>query len=279
MLNKLLEVLGLRKPEEVEAEIRRKVARELRSSAFLHCDVNKEDVLLAIEHGGTNWIPRRAFHTGGYVKNLDPAPLHGDIGILGRPGEVIVKMEPPVRKDECQADERCGFPLHLPPGAGPTYPPHHAVKISGDSTECLDCGQLWDTNDPEPPATCIPRDPMKFMFDEGFADFPFKKPVHSEVTSAMPEVERIARDLFAAARAYKFHDETQYEVTVDTAWGAANKARGWLARTAFISSEPGALHELERTVARMLPATINSKHGIMDFAMHLIYWCQRNPLN
>lgn len=34
-----------------EGETRRKVVAELRSSAFLHCDVNKEDVLLAIEHG------------------------------------------------------------------------------------------------------------------------------------------------------------------------------------------------------------------------------------
>jgi hypothetical protein len=36
-----------------EAEIRRKIVAELRSSAFLHCDVNKEDVLLCIEHGCT----------------------------------------------------------------------------------------------------------------------------------------------------------------------------------------------------------------------------------
>jgi hypothetical protein len=30
---------------------RKQVAHELRMSAFLHCDVNKEHVLLAIEHG------------------------------------------------------------------------------------------------------------------------------------------------------------------------------------------------------------------------------------
>lgn len=36
-----------------EAEVRLKVVEELRSSAFLHCDVNKEDVLLCIKHGCT----------------------------------------------------------------------------------------------------------------------------------------------------------------------------------------------------------------------------------
>lgn len=39
----------------LESDIRKKIAQELRSSAFLHTDVNKEHVLLAIEHGGTEW--------------------------------------------------------------------------------------------------------------------------------------------------------------------------------------------------------------------------------
>jgi len=36
-----------------EAAIRKKIAQELRSSAFLHCDVNKEHVILCIESGKT----------------------------------------------------------------------------------------------------------------------------------------------------------------------------------------------------------------------------------
>lgn len=36
-----------------EKRVRLKVVKELRSSSFLHCDVNKEDVLLCIEHGCT----------------------------------------------------------------------------------------------------------------------------------------------------------------------------------------------------------------------------------
>lgn len=36
-----------------EKEVRLKVVQELRSSAFLHCDVNKEHVLLCIKHGTT----------------------------------------------------------------------------------------------------------------------------------------------------------------------------------------------------------------------------------
>ena len=41
--------------DKIEAAIRAKVVKELRSSAFLHCDVNKEHVLLAIEHGA-RWV-------------------------------------------------------------------------------------------------------------------------------------------------------------------------------------------------------------------------------
>ncbi len=37
----------------VELDVRAQVVRELRSSAYLHCDVNKEDVLLCIKHGTT----------------------------------------------------------------------------------------------------------------------------------------------------------------------------------------------------------------------------------
>lgn len=36
-----------------EKEIRAKIVKELRSSAFLDCDVNKEHVLLCILHGTT----------------------------------------------------------------------------------------------------------------------------------------------------------------------------------------------------------------------------------
>lgn len=37
----------------LEKQVRAKVVSELRHSAFLHCDVNKEDVLLTIKHGTT----------------------------------------------------------------------------------------------------------------------------------------------------------------------------------------------------------------------------------
>lgn len=40
---------------DAESIVRKKIVQELRSSAFLHTDVNKEHVLLAIEHGGTEW--------------------------------------------------------------------------------------------------------------------------------------------------------------------------------------------------------------------------------
>lgn len=40
--------------QRCDSGTRRKVVQELRSSAFLHTDVNKEHVLLAIEHG-TGW--------------------------------------------------------------------------------------------------------------------------------------------------------------------------------------------------------------------------------
>lgn len=44
---------GLVDPVEAEKATRLKVVKDLRSSAFLHCDVNKEDVLLCIKHGCT----------------------------------------------------------------------------------------------------------------------------------------------------------------------------------------------------------------------------------
>ncbi len=49
------ELAGELIPLHTESDIRKKIADELRSSAFLHTDVNKEHVLLAIEHGGTKW--------------------------------------------------------------------------------------------------------------------------------------------------------------------------------------------------------------------------------
>lgn len=39
--------------KHAEVKTRAKVVSDLRSSAFLHCDVNKEDVLLCIKHGCT----------------------------------------------------------------------------------------------------------------------------------------------------------------------------------------------------------------------------------
>lgn len=38
---------------DAEKTVRAKIAAELRSSAFMYCDVNKEDVLLCIKHGCT----------------------------------------------------------------------------------------------------------------------------------------------------------------------------------------------------------------------------------
>jgi hypothetical protein len=46
---------ALRFARALEIAIRKKIVKELRSSAFLHTDVNKEHVLLSIEHGGTEW--------------------------------------------------------------------------------------------------------------------------------------------------------------------------------------------------------------------------------
>lgn len=57
---------GASQLEDIEREVRKKIVTELRSSAFLYCDVNKEDVLLCIEHG-RDW-----------VKFKDPARQAGD---------------------------------------------------------------------------------------------------------------------------------------------------------------------------------------------------------
>lgn len=285
MLNKLREVLGLRKPEEVEAEIRRKIARELRSSAFLHCDVNKEHVLLSIEHGAA-WSPRRAEPP---MPPCKPAKVDADklvqnfrqsypeIADFWKTSQD--KMVPVT--DFCATDERCGFPLHLPPTAegGPSYPPHHAVKISGDSTECLDCGVRWDTNDPEPPAVCVPKDPMKYMFDAGFTDFPFKKP-KTEVTSDKPHaMESLARNLFEQARCFKVKDRTYYEINPVAAFHAVTEAKTWLSATSFVSSGHAAVDELEQLIAAHLPGADHSTFLTTSFAEVLIRWCERNPLD
>lgn len=29
------------------------------------------------------------------------------------------------------------------------------LRISGDTTTCMQCGATWDTNDPNPPAHCL----------------------------------------------------------------------------------------------------------------------------
>lgn len=199
---------------------------------------------------------------------------------LGAPSLEHCPPMPPVKKPVtdfgCATDDTCGFPLHLPPTGGPTYPPHYAVKISGDSTECMDCGQRWDTNDPEPPTTCTPRDPMKYMFDAGFTDFPFKRP---EVTSEkMHLMEQVARKLFAEARCFKVQDETLYEVSVDQAYGAITDANAWMHETPFISNGHEPVDELERLVALLLPKAAHSKTASMEFCLNLIRWCERNPL-
>jgi hypothetical protein len=38
---------------EIEKQVREQIVKDLRSSAFLHCDVNKEHVLICIKHGKT----------------------------------------------------------------------------------------------------------------------------------------------------------------------------------------------------------------------------------
>ncbi|MDR6539484.1 hypothetical protein [Variovorax soli] len=49
-------------PTAPESTARRKIVEELRGSAFLHCDVNKEHVLLCIKHG-TNLIKAQELET------------------------------------------------------------------------------------------------------------------------------------------------------------------------------------------------------------------------
>lgn len=78
-----------------------------------------------------------------------PTPFHPG----GAPYRAAGPRVPPERRAP-QPDEMCGFPLHLP------FAPHGHVAIYGDLTECVDCGQAWDTNDPDPPNTCTPRRPL-----------------------------------------------------------------------------------------------------------------------
>lgn len=184
----------------------------------------------------------------------------------------------PVPAPECQADERCGFPLHLPEGSGPTYPPHLAVKVSGDRTECLDCGELWDTNDPLPPQTCKVRDPMKYMHEVGFTDFPFRKP---EVTSDYLALIRAARQFMAAvirrnegARYVDFWTTADAEIMVAS-------FREWLRDTAFIPNDKGPGQELARLMAAHMTFLRDDPDGRHLTAMcrAVIAWCDRNPLD
>lgn len=91
---------GIAHARASEAEIRAKIARELRSSAFLHCDVNKEHVLLAIEHGA-DW--------GKHLPEDDP--LRRDAAarnsFLGKWSEVI-KGLPMDGEPECNGSHDYG---------------------------------------------------------------------------------------------------------------------------------------------------------------------------
>jgi hypothetical protein len=152
---------------------------------------------------------------------------------------------------DCPVDETCGFPLHLEDTADghKRYGAHEDVKVYGDQTICNDCGQAWDTNDIDPPATCSPKSLGRFLDDETWESFPFKRP---EVTSESDDpghliaLEKIAQNYAQNWSICAEHSLSRLKA--ELFYDMAN----WLRGVAFIPSEQGPRQELARVVAQQL---------------------------